>query len=339
MNEETLIRQAIEEEASQAVDPGTVLAGLRDTQPRRRTGMLMAVAGTAVAAAVVAVVVPLTASRDEQPAPAANSSAAPVPAAEENILLVGTDDHGAPYTDTMILIHRGPGGSFRAVSLPRDTFVEIPGFGHHKLNSAYVRGTMNNGGTEGGTKALVGAVEQLTGARVDHYAFIDTPDLPKVVNALGGVEVCLRNKVKDTYAGVDLPAGKQVINGEQALGYLRQRHGLPNGDLDRIARAQAFLTSLLAKVAGRTDLSKAVELVQSAVRVDPNWDVLRFANGLAGATLTTATIPYQNVALKTPADGDAIGVDPAAVKKFVTDFFAQRPGTAQPGAPGDGCVN
>src|SRR4051812_22768862 len=101
--EEMLIRQAVTDEANEAVDAATVLAGLREARPkRRRTGMLVAVAGFAVAAAVVAVVVPLTASRETAPVPPASAPNKPVPVTEENILLVGLDE--ADRTDTIILV-------------------------------------------------------------------------------------------------------------------------------------------------------------------------------------------------------------------------------------------
>jgi LCP family protein required for cell wall assembly len=320
--EETLIRQAVTDEANQAVDAATVLAGLREARPkRRRTGMLVAVAGFAVAAAVVAVVVPLTASREATPVPPASAPNKPVPVTAENILLVGLDE--VDNTDTIILVRHNADGTFRAVSIPRDTYVDIPGQGQHKISSAYPRGAAD------GMKSLVGAVQELTGVTVNHYAAVKMADFVRLADAVGGVEVCLKGAVKDTLSNANFPAGKQTLAGDALLAFLRQRHGLPNGDLDRVVRAQVFLRSLVNKVAGSTNLPALVEAVKQTVRVDPGWDLVEFANQVAsGATTVSGTIPYANGAKQTN-EGDVIAVDPAKVKDFTGKFLAGSGSPAQ----------
>jgi anionic cell wall polymer biosynthesis LytR-Cps2A-Psr (LCP) family protein len=138
--------------------------------------------------------------------------------------------------------------------------------------------------------------------------------------------VCLKEPVHDTYSGANFPAGPQTLSGPQALAFVRQRHGLLNGDLDRIARQQAFLSGMAKNVlsAGTfTDLSKLnglVSAVQGAVVLDRGWDVLSFAQQLRGMTsgaIGFATIPVQSLSLQTPSDGDAVKVDPAQVQQFV----------------------
>ncbi len=223
MNEETLIRQAIAEEAEQAVDPGTVLAGLREARPRRRTGMLMAVAAAAVVAAVVAIVIPLASSRDSnEPAGPPATTKPPAPAAaEQTILLAGFDGHW--LTDTLILVHRRANGSDDAVSLPRDTWVRVPNYGDQRLNHAYAVAIGNNQNLDfrpNAAKVVVDTVEQLTKTHIDHYAMVDMNVFGKLAEAVGGVEVCLRTKVQDAYSGADLPAGRQVLSGGQLLAFL-----------------------------------------------------------------------------------------------------------------------
>jgi LCP family protein required for cell wall assembly len=345
-NEENLIRQAVAEEANQAVDPGIVLAALRTAKrPRRRRTMLVAVAGFAVAAAVVAVVVPLTASRDAAPTPPARSIA-PTPLTEQNILLVGMDDYG--YTDTVLLVRRGVDGSFRAVSLPRDTFVRIPSHGDAKLNKAYAIGygtTVDTGVFRPeAAKVLVDTVTELTGAKIDHFAMVTMSGFGKLTDAIGGVDVCLKAATKDQFSNADFPAGHQTLAGAKILAFLRQRHGLPNGDLDRAVRQQAFLRSLITKLAGHNDFTALVNAVRDTVRVDQSWDVLEFANQVAaGVSVQTTTIPIVNVAMQTPHDGDAIQVDPAAVRAFVTKYFsspapASGTATSAPGSEDASCV-
>ncbi|GAB3895354.1 hypothetical protein GCM10029964_075110 [Kibdelosporangium lantanae] len=330
--EEMLIRQAVTEEANQAVDAHTVARALQDGRKprRRRTGMLVAVAGFAVAAAVVAVVVPLTASRQASPVAPASAPNQPVPATQENILLVGLDngfaDNGQSNADTIVLVRHNADGSFHALSLPRDSYVDIPGFGMHKLNSAYARGAAGKNAEEG-RKLLVKTVQNLTGVKVDHYAFVNQADFGKVANAVGGVEVCLKNAVKDQFSNADFPAGKQVLTGDAALAFLRQRHGLPNGDLDRIARGQAFLRALIEEVAASGNASTLVNAVKDVVAVDPGWNVVEFANQVArGATTASGTIPYSDTAKHTPSDGDAIAVDVPKVQDFTAKFLADGPG-------------
>ncbi|MGH3769945.1 MAG: LCP family protein, partial [Pseudonocardiaceae bacterium] len=204
-----------------------------------------------------------------------------------DILLVGldsrTDAHGDPLprdalarlrvgdndgelTDTLILV-RIPNNGQRAVaiSLPRDLYVELPdGYGKHKLNSAFSRAknateerlvargldpaTVRAESVAAGRKLLLETVANLTGVDIDHYAEINLLGFSLLTDAVGGVEVCLRAPVHDRFSGANFPAGPQRISGPAALAFVRQRHGLPRGDLDRIVRQQAYLASLANKV-------------------------------------------------------------------------------------------
>lgn len=203
-----------------------------------------------------------------------------------NLLFLGTDlrsdvpstgDAAADWhpsdqrSDTMMLVHidadrRG----VTVVSLPRDSWVEVPGHGDAKINSAYFHG---------GPHLAVQAVEALTGVYVDHVAVVDWTGLAAITDAVGGVPVRIPETVRDTYHDVTWNAGEQVLNGEDALMYVRQRYGLPGGDLDRVRRQQAFLRSLLETslhAEMRSDprmLLEFLELVTDHVSVDSEWSI------------------------------------------------------------------
>jgi LCP family protein required for cell wall assembly len=344
---EVLVRQAVADEASTAVDAGTVLAGLRQGRSRRRRPIaLIAAAGLAVAAVAVAVVVPVLAGRDAPPPPS-QQVARPAPMTAQNILLIGLDERA--NTDAVVLLRLGGDGVLNAVSLPRDSLVDIPGLGHESLNSAYPvarQSAVDRGADEAtaaaeGAKSLVATVEQLTGVEVDHYAAVEMAGLGRISSAVGGVEVCLREPSQDSFSGADFPAGRKVLTGDQALAFVRQRHDLPQGDLDRVVRQQAFLKSLAAKVIGDPQkLTAALAAVRDNVRVDQGWDVAAFASGLAsGVSTRTATIPVNE-----QSGGPGLVLDPAAVRTFVGEFLAGPAPSTQPpsGTPAQGelpCVN
>lgn len=304
-----------------------------------------------------------------------------------DILLVGldsrTDGHGNPLpqqvldelnagsdtgtlnTDTLILVRipDDPGAQATAISIPRDSYVDIPGYGRHKINSAYARARtdalarLGASGVQGadlttqadqaGRRELVDTVEQLTGASVDHFAEINLVGFAEITDVLGGVPVCLNAPARDSYSGVDLPAGPQTLQGAQALAFVRQRHGLPRGDLDRIVRQQAFMAGLAHELlsahtlADPGTLSRLVAAVDRYVVLDQGWDVLGFATqaqGLSGGNIDFRTIPTGSLALRTPSDGEAVQVDPSAVRAFVAGLTAPTTGSDDPApaAPGLG---
>ncbi|SMD21608.1 LCP family protein [Kibdelosporangium aridum] len=330
-NDELLIRQAIAAEAEQAVDSGTVLANLRQgAKPRRRRVWIVAVAGGAVAAGIAAVVIPLTAAREAAP-PATSETVTPPPVStEKSLLLLGID--GFDHPDAIVLARFGTDGSIRAVSLPRDTGIS-PG---SKLNSAYAKA----GGGDAGARATVAEVEKLTGVRADHYATVDMAQFPALSSAIGGVEVCLRTAVKERYSAADFRAGKQILSGAQALAFLRQRHGLPNGDLDRIARHQAFLRGLITKLSDSDlqQLTALFEVLKQTVHTDPQLPLIDLVRALTStSSVALGTIPWTSV------DGyqGMLVVDPSQVRQFTADYLTGKPATTAPpaSAPSDGCVN
>jgi LCP family protein required for cell wall assembly len=252
---------------------------------------------------------------------------------------------GTLNTDTLIMVRiPNDGGKAVGISLPRDSYVDIPGYGKHKINSAYVRAkndAMERLRREGerdqaklevrsdleGAKSLIATVERLTGATIDHYAEINLLGFYDITNAIGGIEVCLNKAVNDDLSGAHLPAGKQNLQGAPALAFVRQRHGLPNGDLDRIVRQQVFMSGMAKKVLskdmltpGSTSLEALRAAIQKSVVLDEHWNVIEFAQqmiGFTGGNLEFRTIPVGSIALQTPGDGDAVEVNPRDVKTFV----------------------
>ena len=221
-----------------------------------------------------------------------------------NLLLVGSDSRAnvsrkfgsepGQRSDTIILAHLyGGSDAAQLVSFPRDSYVTIPGYTDpatgvtHPERSDKINAAFN----EGGPALLKATVERLTGIRVDNYVQIDFAGFQSMVDKLGGLEVCLRHAAKDSYSQIDLPAGRQTVRGAQALAFVRQRHGLPHGDLDRIRRQQAFIASVARKALSSGTLLNPVRLngfldaATSSVVVD---------DGLSGAGLTQLALRLRN---------------------------------------------
>src|SRR4051794_15726212 len=243
-----------------------------------------------------------------------------------NLLLVGNDSrasatpaeldelnttaHEGINTDTMILVHVPADGSKASfVSFPRDSYVKIPGYGWDKLNAAYAYGYQyeaGDGATEkarqaAGAQLLVQTISGLSGLKIDHYAEVDLLGFFKLSSVVGGVQVNLCEPVKDRYSGVDLPAGVQTISGEQALAFVRQRHGLPRGDFDRIIRQQTFIAGMIRKILSDNvllDLGKQRQLVQAAadsLTVDQSLNLFQLAGqmqSVSPGSISFQTIPY-----------------------------------------------
>jgi LCP family protein required for cell wall assembly len=161
-------------------------------------------------------------------------------AAEKRKLATGDTGNDPGRTDTIMLLHvpRG-GGQAVLVSLPRDSYVPIPGRGRNKLNAAFAFG---------GPQLLARTVETVTGIRLDHYLEIGFGGFAQLVDAVGGVRICVDKAIKDPNAGINLKAGCQVLNSRNALGYVRTR-ATAKGDLDRVERQQEFMGALIDKVA------------------------------------------------------------------------------------------
>jgi LCP family protein required for cell wall assembly len=251
-----------------------------------------------------------------------------------NLLLVGTDSRAdlteaqlrelnagtdsGHNTDTMILVHIPADGSKASfVSFPRDSYVEIPGYGWEKLNAAYAYGYADTPDDApeadrqaGGAQLLVQTISQLSGLQIDHYAEVDLLGFFQLSSVVGGVEVNLCAPVDDRrYSGAFFEAGVQTIAGADALKFVRQRHGvrpdgsaaLPRGDFDRIIRQQVFIAGVLRKMLSDDvllDLGKQRELVEAAadsLTVDQTLDLFQLAEQMQSVDLGNIgfqTVPY-----------------------------------------------
>ncbi len=230
-------------------------------------------------------------------------------ATEEQLQDLNTEDNGGQNTDTMILAHVPADGSQASfVSFPRDSYVKIPGYGWDKLNAAYAYGyaEVDEDASDAekqasGAQLLIRTISALTGLQIDHYAEVDLLGFFNLSSVVGGVEVNLCEPAQDDFSGVDLPAGVQTISGEQALAFVRQRHGLPRGDFDRIIRQQTFIGAMLRKILDDNvllDLGKQRELVEAAsqsLTVDQSLDLFDLAAQMQSVTagsIEFQTIPY-----------------------------------------------
>jgi LCP family protein required for cell wall assembly len=265
-------------------------------------------------------------------------------------------DTGVLNSDTIILLHvPSDGGAAVAFSIPRDTYVDVPGLRRDKINAAYPavaaltaqrlvddglpRAQVRAESARAGRAALIGAVEDLTGVSVDHYAEVNLLGFHDLTRAIGGVDVCLTRAVDEPLSGARLPAGPQTVSGRDALAFVRQRQGLPDGDLSRIRRQQVFLAAVADRVlsAGTlTDpaaLSGLVDVVQRSVVISEGWDLLAFARraaDLAAGDLQFVTIP--TIGRESNDRGDVLLVDPPAVAEFVEQRIAAQRAAAEAAA-------
>jgi LCP family protein required for cell wall assembly len=273
---------------------------------------------------------------------------------------------GEQNTDTMMVVHvpADPAKKAFALSLPRDSYVDIAGgFGRHKLNSAYARArnaagarlreqgaddaTAERAATTEGRRTLVATVSALTGLRIDHYAEIGLYGFSEITKAVGGVPVCLTAPVDDSYSGAVFPAGRLTLRSVDALKFVRQRHGLPNGDLDRVRRQQAFLAGVANQLFSSGTLTSPsrigalVEALTGSVVLDEDWDLLSFATQaatLTGDHIEFSTIPTGSTDLRTPNDGSAVEVDPAQVQAYVRTLLAGPPPSTRTSAADAGAA-
>jgi LCP family protein required for cell wall assembly len=198
-------------------------------------------------------------------------------------------------TDTVMVAHLPANSTTPTmVSLLRDSWVPVPGYGNNKINAAYALG---------GPQLLVRTVEQATGLRIDHYAEIGLGGFAGVVDDVGGVNMCLPQPVKDSYAGIDLPPGCQNLNGANALGYVRSRHAFATSDFARTQHQRQFVGAPADKVASPAVLADPFRFVPMmldlphALTVDEgdhlqNLVAMGWAlRGISSGGVTTTAVP------------------------------------------------
>lgn len=250
----------------------------------------------------------------------------PIAVDAKNILLIGSDtrsgagngkygrdDGGSQRSDTTILLHLAADRrSATAMSIPRDLMVEIPSCLTEDGKRSNKQSAQFNWAFQfGGAACSIRTVETLTGIRVDHHMVIDFSGFKDMVNAVDGVEVCLKKPVNDVDAHLKLPAGKQTLTGEEALGFVRARKTIGDGsDTERMERQQQFLGSLVKKVQSNgvllnpTRLYPVLDAATKSLTTDPGLNTLRdlydLARGLRNVPtekvqfLTVPRQPYVN---------------------------------------------
>jgi LCP family protein required for cell wall assembly len=172
-----------------------------------------------------------------------DSRAGLTPAQEQNLATGGAADAGGQRTDTIMIAHI-PANSTKPtlLSLPRDSEVKIPGHGTSKINAAF---------SIGGPALLVKTVEGVTGLHIDHYAELGFGGFANIVDAIGGVNMCIDRDMNDPMTGINIKAGCQTLDGRNALGFVRMRYSsaTPRSDLDRVANQRKFIGALVSQIA------------------------------------------------------------------------------------------
>ena len=253
---------------------------------------------------------------------------------------IAADGTAGARTDTIMLLHVPENGPQALISLPRDTFVEIPGHGGRKLNASYAYG---------GPELLVATVEGLTGLTVDHYVEIGLGGVRDLVDVVGGVNLCLDYKVRDKRSGLRWNPGCHDVDGTKALAFVRMRYADPQGDLGRAERQRQLVGAVTRKAATFATVvspSTQVDLVEAglgAIAADESTsitDLVRLALAFRAATGeggVTGTPPVADLDYRPGGGaGSTVLLDPETAPAFWRDL---REGTLAPGRYGaDGLV-
>jgi LCP family protein required for cell wall assembly len=283
----------------------------------------------------------------------------------EQDLHAGSSDIGGYNTNTLILLHIPvDGGKVQAFSIPRDDYVETlngdgTSQGHHKIKEAYglakaaaepglkaqglTGASLEQQSREAGREATLATVQQFLGVRIDHFAEVNLLGFYDIAKVVQPITVCLKHATKDPAmagqgSGADFHAGYNTLDAAQALSFVRQRHNLTNGDLDRTHRQQAFISSVMYKLKQEGlfgDLGKMqglLDVVKKDVVLDSQWNVLDFAQqvpNLTGGNVVFNTLPIQGFATR---NGESVNlVDEQQIQRIMQRLTSvdPRPATAR----------
>ena len=263
----------------------------------------------------------------------------------QNVLLVGSDSRAGANgrgtgghtlttgqrSDTIILAHLfGTSDDVEMVSLPRDSYVEIPAYTDPKtgVSQPLHRAKINSSFAEGGPPLLIATIENLTNIKIDHYVQVDFVGFKSMVDKLGGVDVCLKTAAVERHSKINLSAGRHHIDGNVALSFVRQRYGLARSDLDRIGRQQQLLGSMVHKVLSAGTLLDPFKLngflnvATSSLKVDEKLSAgdlrdlaLRLRN-FQSKRVSFATVPVANIGLRVPGAGLVVELDQVAASRL-----------------------
>ncbi|MBA3797508.1 MAG: LCP family protein [Geodermatophilaceae bacterium] len=253
----------------------------------------------------------------------------------EQLAQLGVSLEPGINTDTMILLHVPADGSRASfVSFPRDSYVEVPGYGTHKLNSAFSLG-FNEAAPAGstdqeraafGARKLIQTISSISGVSIDHYVSVDLFGFVLLTDIVGGVPVNLCQAQQEPKSGINLPAGAQELSGPQALAFVRQRDGLPRGDLDRIVRQQVFIGGMVSTLLSQEvffDLGLQRDLVEAAsqaLTVDSNLDLFGLAEQMQA--VTAGTVNFQTMPNRGVGTEDGLSIVVPEDRDVLYDFFA-----------------
>lgn len=276
----------------------------------------------------------------------------PADTAARNYLLVGSDSRAGltpeqqgqlngggategQRTDSIIVVHvPSSGGSPALVSIPRDSYVPIPGYSSNKINAAFAFG---------GPKLLTQTIEQVTGVRIDGYLEIGFAGFASVVDSLGGVDVCVPFDMKDADAAIDLRKGCQTLDGPTALGYVRARHSDPRGDIGRAERQRQFLGAIMKKALtpstvlipwrykGFADATASGLVVGNGTSITDAVNILKALRGVDNGSTMSLVVPIQTAALQTPNAGVAVKWNTAEAKVLFDALQNDKPLSIPPG--------
>ncbi len=230
---------------------------------------------------------------------------------------------GGQRSDTIMIVHMPAGGGRPVLmSIPRDSYVAIPGYGMNKINAAY---------SFGGPKLLAKTVENLTGLRIDHYMGIGFGGFVHVVDAIGGVRLCLKQPLVDPASGLHLKAGCQTLDGAESLGFVRSRHDYATQDLQREQNQRLFLRALLRKLASTGVILNpfrsfpAASGVTGSLTVDKGtslYQLLQVALALKNPITTTAPIANSNYFVN---GEDAVELNSTELAELTKDLNTGKP--------------
>ena len=207
--------------------------------------------------------------------------------------------------DSIMLVNVAPNGQTVALSIPRDTYAEIPGVGWDKINASYAYG---------GPQLLVETVEKLTGLTVDHFVQIGMGAVPDMVDAVGGVELCYDNDADDQYSGLKWTAGCHTVDGTTALQFSRMRYQDPEGDIGRTKRQRQVISKVISSAASPSTLINPAKTLRVERAGSKSFTVDEDSSVITVASLVWA--------LRSASSNQMMGVPPIESLNFTTNAGA-----------------